>query len=311
MCNLNDSRKYFNIPYIKLKISIIFPEDAILPANKVSALRGGMGEMILRSNCIKDRKCEECYFERDCIVRRTVYTQMEKKPDFMQGNDSVGYLIECENYQEEFAAGEGMYFYLILFGKNLVYFSQYLQAFYQLGNWGIGKYNSRFMIQDIYTSRNLPLVMGNEVKMDNYQYETIAQYVGRRMKQIEKYGCKDKVKFLTPFSVKYHGEYIQQFQTEAIFQSIFRRLTMLNYFVGHYEEVPVMKEYPEIISQNCWKTSVGRYSSTHNSKIILTGLKGELQFESVPEEYYPYLLAGELIHIGKNSSFGFGKYIFY
>ena len=39
------------IRYIKLHFTIVLLTDTILPVDKVSALRGGMGEMLLRANC--------------------------------------------------------------------------------------------------------------------------------------------------------------------------------------------------------------------------------------------------------------------
>ncbi len=38
----------FQIPYIRLKFILVLSEDSILPKEKVSALRGGMREMLLR-----------------------------------------------------------------------------------------------------------------------------------------------------------------------------------------------------------------------------------------------------------------------
>jgi len=96
----------FNIKYIKLHFSVRFTEDSVLPLNKTSALRGGMGEMLLRACCIKDRKCESCEFESECIVRRIMYSKMEIRPSFMTSGDSVGYVIECEDYREEVKKGD-------------------------------------------------------------------------------------------------------------------------------------------------------------------------------------------------------------
>ncbi|MGN0465816.1 MAG: hypothetical protein ACI4F9_05615, partial [Lachnospiraceae bacterium] len=55
-------------------------------------------------------------------------------------------LIECENNQIKWKAGEELFFFLILFGDNIVYFFQYLQAFHQIGVQGIGKYASKYNI---------------------------------------------------------------------------------------------------------------------------------------------------------------------
>ena len=61
------------VRYIKLHFTLLLTEDTVLPKSKVSALRGGMGEMLLRMNCVRDRNCENCDFETECIVRRMMY----------------------------------------------------------------------------------------------------------------------------------------------------------------------------------------------------------------------------------------------
>lgn len=42
--------------------------------------------------------------------------------------------------------------------------------------------------------------------------------------------------------------------------------------------------------------------------MLLTGIKGIIQVDLIPDQILPYFIAGELIHIGKNTSFGFGRY---
>ena len=57
-----DLHKNLQIRYIKLHFTIEFIEDTMLPKNKVSAIRGGVGEMLLRANCVRNRDCEVCDF---------------------------------------------------------------------------------------------------------------------------------------------------------------------------------------------------------------------------------------------------------
>lgn len=300
--------KRLNISYIKLRFSLVFEQDTILPRNKVSALRGGMGEMMLQQNCIKDRNCKSCRFKEACIVHRTLYTKMEKKPAFMQGEDSIGYLIECENNQVKWKTGEELFFFLTLFGDNIVYFSQYLQAFHQLGVQGIGKYASKYHILSITNGRGERILYGNTVNLAKYQIESVYSYALKRRNDLQKYGYEKKIVFHTPLSLKYQGEYIQEFHTEAFFQALFRRIMMLDYFVKEYIDVPQITSYPNIIEQSVQKCLVKRYSSTQNAKISLRGIQGYFYLDDIPEEYLLYILSGELLHIGKNSSFGFGRY---
>ena len=95
-------QKSKDIRYTKLYFTIQFTEDTMLPKQKVSAIRGGIGEMLLRANCVRGRECESCDFESECIVQRIMYSKYEKKPSFVTTGESVGYVLECDNYKEEF-----------------------------------------------------------------------------------------------------------------------------------------------------------------------------------------------------------------
>ncbi len=101
---------------------------------------------------------------------------------------------------------------------------------------------------------------------------------------------------------------MQEFCSEAIVQAVFRRIMMMDYFVEHYIDPPEDIDIPGIIGQKVMVRKVYRYSSTHNAQTGLKGITGSMVFEDISEELLPYLVAGELLHIGKNSSFGFGKY---
>ena len=300
-----------NIPYAKLKFRLVFREDCILPMEKVSALRGGLGEMLLRQNCVRDRDCGACPFEDECPVHRVFYTKMEQKPSFMKGEDSVGYLIECENVQTSFPKGGSLSFYLVLFGKSIVNFSQYLQGLYQLGVAGLGKDRAQYEIREITNQDGLPVLQDGQVRPSNCRPGTLYDYATDRMEEIGMDGPEGKIVFHTPLTLKYRGEYLQEFVSEAIFAALSRRIMMMDYFVGQYGEGPEFWDCPPVLEQKVRKKTVRRYSSTKKSRVELKGIEGCAYFRDIPEDYLPYLLAGELLHIGKNSSFGFGRYRVY
>jgi hypothetical protein len=51
-----------------------------------------------------------------------------------------------------------------------------------------------------------------------------------------------------------------------------------------------------------------RYSSRQDTKMKLGGFMGRLKFEGELSEFIPYIKAGEILHVGKGTSFGLGKY---
>ncbi len=300
------------IRYIKLHFTVAMLEDTELPAEKVSALRGGMGEMLLRANCVRDRDCGQCDFESECIVRRTMYSRYEVTPRFVTTNDSVGYILECENYGKEFYEGDLLEFSLILFGRTIVYLNQYMQAFFALGNEGIGKNHSRFRVVSVTNTKRQKLFSEGMIYMKQYQIQTIWDYVKHRMRQIQENGCKNRLVFQTPLTLKYQGEFLDEFRMEAIWNAIRRRIYMLECYEGitnniynlEYDEAM----FPDIVMQEHEWITVRRYSSTQDRKMSLTGMKGYADLAIFPEDMLPVLLAGELTHIGKNTSFGFGRY---
>ncbi len=294
------------IRYVKLHFHIRMLEDSRLPKNKVSALRGGMGEMLLRTNCIRNRVCEKCDFVSECIVRKTMYSKLEIQPEFMQKNDSVGYVLECEDYKEEYYAGDVLSFQLILFGKNIVYLDQYLQAFIHLGMEGIGKYGSKFIVDSVTNTQRKILMDGGNIYIKNYMIQTVAEYVKYRLKSRQN---ENTIVFHTPMTIKYKGQMVEQIDMEAVMSAIARRVYIFDCFEGiEASMADIMEHVPKAVSQRTFKASVERYSSTHDEKIRLYGICGSAMLEQPDEIAKILLYAGELIHIGKNTSFGFGRY---
>ena len=349
-----------DIRYTKLTFIIEFTEDTVLPKQKVSAIRGGIGEMLLRANCVRRRECEGCDFADECIVQRIMYSKYEKKPSFVTTGESVGYVLECDNYKEEFYQGDQLSFHLILFGKNIVYFNQYLQAVNMLGVSGLGKHQAHFVIAAVKNQYWQDILVNNSINMGNYQISTVGEYIDYRMRQLQKArlqepqlqeqpqkeqpqkeqlqkeqpqkeqpqkessqkesqgnlshagdGCySGMLAFRTPFTVKYQGEFIRDLQMEPIIASIRRRLYMLDCFEGIEAEI-FWDETPETaitVRQQSRLEGVNRYSNRRDSAMTLRGIKGKVWFEGADLDTMKLLFAGELLHVGKNSSFGFGEY---
>ncbi len=195
----------------------------------------------------------------------------------------MGYVIECEDKRERFRRGERFQFHLLLFGKTMVYFTQLLQAFYLLGQIGIGKDRARYQIEEVTNGQGECVADSTQAYAGRLGISTIARYVEERRKQIA--GTDRKIiSFQSPVSIKYHGRFIRQFDAEALFRCILRRIYSFDCFEGI--EAPLLElenEMPEIIFQKSYPVSVSRYSSTLDAKMQLRGISGELVFEKLSE----------------------------
>lgn len=307
------NEKLLDIRYVKLHFTVEFVEDTETPIYKASAIRGGMGEMLLRANCIRDRDCGQCDFQNECIVRRIMYSKMEIQPTFMSSGDSVGYVIECEDYHERFFAGEQLTFSIILFGKTIVYFSQILNALYALGINGLGKEKSRFSIAEISNTKRVPIMNGNDIDMSKFEILRVRDYVDYRRGMLPKTKTKTIIKFQSPLTIKYRQSVVKEFIPEAVIESACRRIYILDCFEGIESDL-IKRAYiesltiPDIVHEDHHSVHVKRYSNHKKSAMRLEGIEGELHIGDISEELLDILLAGELMHIGKNTSFGFGRY---
>lgn len=67
-----------DIRYTKLTLVVQFTEDTMLPKQKVSAIRGGIGEMLLRANCVRGRECEKCDFQMNVLCSASCILNMKR-----------------------------------------------------------------------------------------------------------------------------------------------------------------------------------------------------------------------------------------
>lgn len=307
-----DLEKLLQIRYIKLHFYLEILRDGLLPRHKSSALRGGMGQMLLMTNCIRDKNCEKCDFEEDCLVRRMMYPKMEIRPKFMTQQDSEGYILECENQEESFSAGEILEFNLLLFGRTIVYFYQFLQAFYYLGMQGLGSERVPFRVHHVTNTTRELIVEGSNIYMENFHILKLADYVSYRLGKAIIHDSNTLV-FHSPLTMKYKGEFQEKLDPEAILAAVERRLYILNCFEGkreneNYARVLIQDHVPASAGQHAYIVKIPRYSGTQNKKVSFQGIRGYCILSEMDDVARILLIAGELVHIGKNTSFGFGRY---
>lgn len=100
-----------------------------------------------------------------------------------------------------------------------------------------------------------------------------------------------------------------QFIEEAVKASLLRRIYILDCFEMLGQELYKPEtEFPEIIFQKAEPVKQARYSNRKDYLMYLKGIQGEMELAGISGEWEKLLLAGEVLHIGKNTSFGFGGF---
>ena len=300
----------YNIRYTKLNFVLQVKNDCKMPYFKNSALRGGMGKMLMEFSCLGDGNCDDCKYFHDCIVDKVMYSKLKYKPDFIANETSVGYILECFDKKTNYKKGELLKFNLILFGDTIRYISYFIYAFDVLGKKGIGKYYSKYKLEKVLSENGREIFINGEIIKNNILVKKVSDYIVERKKQLLNVPSVI-MNFISPFRYKYQGHYKSKIDINDLDIALNRRINILNAYEGIRDEINIKCNNCSFTSENLNWSENQRYSSRQDAKMKLGGVEGSISLNINNEDFLELLIAGELVHIGKNSSFGLGKYILF
>jgi hypothetical protein len=297
-----------NIKYTKLNYKIKLKQNSVLPENKTSALRGGMGQVLMSLYCIGNKECNSCKFQESCVVQNIMYPKPKTNLQFLSNNSPSipEYIIECLDSKTKYKKEEEIHFTIILFASTIAYIPQFIYAFDKLGQIGIGKNRYKYELLKVTSEEEKKIFENKILFKENIKITTVQQYVNERKKEIDHINTME---FVSPFRLILKGKPANSIEFKDILMAISRRLVILNAMENNeIKDIQIISDLHIESDDLKWFESE-RYSSTQKSKMKFGGLKGKIQFLGDINEYKDYLIACELTHIGKNTVFGLGKYI--
>lgn len=302
------------IPFLKLTFFICPKETINLPVYKGSAFRGGFGYAFKRIVCaLKKETCDECLLKYKCIYAYV----FETISDYKIKRIPHPFVIEPPLVKKQiFEGGEEICFSLILFGKAIDYVPYFIYAFEELGNIGIGKKRGKFIVKRIEGAKNhkqndSKIIYSDEEKI-LYSYEhSVLDLNGVDGEEINEI----TLNFLTPTRIVYQNKLTIDLQFHILMRSLLRRISEICFCHcnGEYDKRDFKKMIErakniKILEKNLFWYDWERYSARQDARMKLGGFIGSITFIGSLTEFIQYIKAGEILHIGKNTSFGLGKY---
>ncbi|KWT92183.1 CRISPR-associated protein Cas6 [Candidatus Magnetominusculus xianensis] len=212
-----------------------------------------------------------------------------------------------------FNTSERLCFNLILVGKAINYLPYFILAFIELGTIGLGRGRGKYRlinvkdgdktvydIDDRQINPGLPkeLIISEIFNFENVSEEDI------------------KLRFITHARILDNRDFVVKLDFHILVKTLMRRLHMLYYF--HCNEKESLWKHNEIIDKakevkiaentskwHDWE----RYSSRQGIRMKMGGLKDTITYRGKIEPFLSIITAGEVLHIGKGTSFGLGKYV--
>ncbi|GAB6183880.1 CRISPR system precrRNA processing endoribonuclease RAMP protein Cas6 [Thermodesulfovibrio hydrogeniphilus] len=302
------------LTYQKYTFHIRAIDELNLPRYKGSTFRGGFGNAFKKIACVlKTLECNSCPLKDQCLYIYIFETTTPTKSSIlnMYPHDKVPHPFVIEppaTEQTLFNEDEILTFNLILIGKAIQHFPYFLYAFDRLGQIGIGKGRGRFKVERVVS--NEVTVYENEIFIKTEP--TVIEVMGNE--SFNNDISEIKLKILTPLRIKFERKLVDKLEFHILMRNLLRRLSLLCYFHCEQNVDINAKELVEKAMQVKTKNSSlrwldwERYSNRQQERMKLGGVVGEIVFEGKLSSFLPILKAGEIVHAGKNTAFGLGRY---
>lgn len=336
--NLSDVKKIFgDFKAAKFNFEIRAENDVYLPEYKGSTFRGVFGHIFKDVMCISHTgECNSCSFDKVCMFKKIFDSPPPANSQKLRNYSAVPhpYIIEPPLDQKNFyKKDEIIKFSLILIGQAISLFPYFAYSFGLAGKKGIGRQKKgKFIITKIINDKDGELLYyykNDELKSINNIY-SIDDFIN------ENKGGNFSVslKFITPTRIMFNEKLVSDPEFHIYVRNALRRVSNLNFFhcanlndkdsnqstpnnanidCSHELELDFNYYIEKSMSVNSKKSlkwySLDRYSNRQKTHMKLSGFIGDLSFEKVQLEYLWIIKLGELVHIGKNTTFGHGQYL--
>jgi CRISPR-associated endoribonuclease Cas6 len=299
--------------YGEYQFRAVLLDKAILPPYKGSTFRGVFGRALKAVTCaLKREDCATCLINRQCV-----YIKVFDSPVGLPGNGRPSpphpFVIEPPlSDQTAYEPGESFDFSLLLFGEANQYLPYFVYAFEQMGRIGIGRaINGRraqfqlLQVSDataevIYRKDDRSLLPGEPVRLTLEGPQSIGS-------------SEITVSLLTPLRLKYQEHLHDKLPFHVLIRAILRRMAALH---GHFDNGEPPLDYKgkvaraqmvEVIKSTIRWVDWRRYSYRKQESMLMGGMVGEATYKGKLDEFLPLLRYGEIVHVGKATTFGLGK----
>jgi hypothetical protein len=302
----------------KFKFQITLETDAILPPFKGSTFRGVFGTALKKTVCaLKSQTCETCLLRDRCVYTLVFEIPPDREPEGAPSPPHPFIIEPPLTTKTHFTAGDSLDFNLLLFGRANDYLPYFVYAVEQMGRTGIGQrvngHRAVFQLtsvsageQVVYEAEDRKLLA---VSPSDLSWERFAA-------EHPPFQCREiYVRLETPLRLKFENRLQAELPFHVLVRALLRRVALLNRHFGNGEpdldyKGLVAKAQQKIPTKESrlrwfdWK----RYSNRQEQAMLMGGMTGEISYQGDLEEFIPLIKFGELVHVGKATAFGLGKF---
>ncbi|MFY8249934.1 CRISPR system precrRNA processing endoribonuclease RAMP protein Cas6 [Clostridium perfringens] len=296
----------FDTHYSVLNFRLEMQNDCILGENKSSALRGILGQALAISNCfydLKSRDCKKCFLSNKCLGNSILSTKITGDLYFQSDKNTSPIIIRCKNNNRNFQALDKLDFTMIILGDTLAYIPQIIEAYIYSGMFlGIG--DGYFNVEFVKNEFGEILFDGKGILKENLVISNLSEYIYAKKRFLRDV---NGIKLITPLSYKADRKIQKTLTGKNLRNLLERRILTINALEGKSYDSFELNDFNLEIEELGWY-EFERHSNRQKKNMNMGGIVGTFKLFDLEDFQLDCLIAGELIHIGKSTSFGFGEY---
>lgn len=324
------------IPYKRFTFIMEAEEEINLPSYKGSTFRGAFGTQFRRVVCaLKKEDCRDCLLKQRCVYAYIFESYSPDGANILGRVNAIPHPFVIEPPEEEkqlYHAGQTFSIGLILIGEAIQYLPYFIYTFDLLGKNGIGRGRGSCQLKEVYTVNpqgNTKLIYCSKTrKVESFSEECIdlSQPIfsvteGSVPGNLKNATEEITLRFLTPTRLKYGGKLTIDLEFHIFIRQLLRRLFLLRHYYckDNLTDADVSGEgYHRILIDGACSTGIKesnlqwcdweRYSRRQDTRMKLGGFVGDIVYKGIISPFYPFIEAGKILHVGKGTSFGLGKY---
>ena len=329
-----------NLPYLRLRFTLVAQQEAYLPAYKGSLLRGAFGHALRRTVCVMgpQQPCPTCMLRRQCAYPRIFETLIEpedKVPRFLRGlpTGPQPYVFEPFDEQRLYRAGETLQFDFILLGQAIELHPFAIFAVSQMAEQGLGFKRLPFRLEKVawqnlndgqkdewqllYDGASKRLIETPTPQLANPDFPSIPLNDNRGKpanEPTDEPSNRLTVNFVTSTRLKFNNALVIDFTFRMLVFKMVRRVLELTHFHvpgakidWEFHPLLVAADAVQIAQRDLRWVDWERRSNRQKTEMMMGGFVGEMVLESELAPFFDLLRICEVVHVGKGCVFGNGK----
>lgn len=298
----------------RFRFQTTFLGNGAISRNWGPTLRGGFGRALRTVACSLDREtCEACPLGQACAYGYIFETPIPGSETVMRNYPQAPHPFIFEpnqNAKTRVQTSESLTHSLVVVGEAIRYLAHFFLAIEQLGRNGLGGDLVPFQVDHVTTEAGLSV----------FEHPRQSCFAMARLEELmlepgASRTATFEIAFRTPARITVGGRIAKTPTLLDVVKALARRVFLLRHFHCGRGEEPVSDRFLDAArAARCLETRLhwhdaDRYSTRQKRRVPIGGVMGRMVFEGDFGILEPLLRAGEYVHVGKNATFGLGKFV--